>query len=85
MQRISNPEVHNGLGQPVAYKLTPHASPTPLAGEASSIASRAGFATQNLWVTPYVPEERRAAGEHPNQHEAEQVAQVLEQQLKAQR
>ncbi len=23
----------------------------------------------NLWVTPYEREERRAAGEHPNQHE----------------
>ena len=66
--RISNPGVRNRLGQPVAYKLTPGASPTLLAGEGSSIAARAGFATQNLWVTPYAPDERRAAGDHPNQH-----------------
>ncbi|MEY2405467.1 MAG: primary-amine oxidase, partial [Acidimicrobiaceae bacterium] len=25
------------------------------------------FATANLWVTPYRPDERRAAGDHPNQ------------------
>ncbi len=66
--RISNPGVRNRLGQPVAYKLTPGASPTLLAGEGASIAARAGFATQNLWVTPYAPDERRAAGDHPNQH-----------------
>ena len=26
------------------------------------------FATRNLWVTPFSPDERRAAGDHPNQH-----------------
>jgi len=66
--KVTNPTVPNGLGQPVAYKLTPGASPTLLAGEGSSIAARAGFATQNLWVTPYAPDERRAAGDYPNQH-----------------
>src|SRR5207237_5765856 len=30
---------------------------------------RAGFARHNLWATPYQPDERRAAGEYPNQHE----------------
>jgi primary-amine oxidase len=52
----------------VAYKLVPGAIPTLLADPASSIGRRAGFATENLWVTPYAPEERRAAGDHPNQH-----------------
>jgi len=66
--RISNPEVRNSVGQPVAYKLIPGATPTLLAREGSSIAARAGFATHNLWVTPYAPEERRAAGDYPNQH-----------------
>ena len=37
-------------------------------GRRSSIAARAGFATRNLWVTPYDPDERRAAGDFPNQH-----------------
>ncbi len=29
---------------------------------------RAAFASHNLWVTPFDPEERRAAGDYPNQH-----------------
>jgi primary-amine oxidase len=65
---IVNPEVRNGLGQPVAYKLTTGATPTLLARDGSSIAARAGFATRNLWVTPYSDDERRAAGDYPNQH-----------------
>jgi primary-amine oxidase len=66
--KVVNPEVRNGLGEPVAFKLVPGSSPTLLGGGGSSIAARAGFATQNLWVTPYAPDERRAAGDHPNQH-----------------
>jgi primary-amine oxidase len=66
--RISNPAVRNRLGQPVAYALVPGGPPTLLAGDGSSIAARAAFATQNLWVTPYAPDEGRAAGDHPNQH-----------------
>jgi primary-amine oxidase len=68
--RIVNPHVTNGLGQPVAYKLVPTMStPTLLAQPDSSVGRRAGFARQNLWVTPYARDERRGAGEHPNQHE----------------
>ena len=66
--KIVNPSVRNALGEPVAYKLTPGPAPTLLAGAGSSIAARARFATQNLWVTPYAAAERRAAGNHPNQH-----------------
>jgi primary-amine oxidase len=66
--KVSNPAVRNGLGQPVAYKLNPHMStPTLLAGAESSVARRATFARHNLWVTPYAPDERRPAGEYPNQ------------------
>ncbi|MGI8661898.1 MAG: primary-amine oxidase [Acidimicrobiales bacterium] len=65
--KVSNPLVRNGLGQPVAYKLVPGPTPTMLAASGSSVAKRAGFARHNLWVTPYAPRERRAAGEHPNQ------------------
>jgi primary-amine oxidase len=63
-----NPAVRNGLGRPVAYRLLPRPTPTLLAGEGSGIAARAGFATRNLWVTPYDPDQRRAAGDFPNQH-----------------
>ena len=67
--RVSNPHVHNGLGQPVAYQLVPTTStPTLLARPESSVAQRAGFARHNLWATPYARDERRAAGELPNQH-----------------
>lgn len=67
--RIANPGVRNGLGQPVAYKLVPTmTTPTMLAAPDSPVGRRAGFARHNLWVTPYAREERRAAGEYPNQH-----------------
>jgi primary-amine oxidase len=66
--RFVNPGSVNGLGRPVAYKLVPGPTPTLLAQPDSSIGRRAGFARHNLWVTPYAPEERRAAGDYPNQH-----------------
>jgi primary-amine oxidase len=44
-------------------------TPTMFARPESSVGKRAGFARHNLWVTPYAPEERRAAGEYPNQHD----------------
>jgi hypothetical protein len=44
------------------------ATPTLMAHPDSPIGRRAGFAQHNLWVTPYEPDERRAAGEYPNQH-----------------
>lgn len=67
--RVSNPAVRNGLGGSTGYTLTPIMStPTLLARPESSVAQRAGFARHNVWVTPYEPGERRAAGEFPNQH-----------------
>jgi primary-amine oxidase len=67
--RIVNPNVRNGLGQPTAYKLIPTMStPTMLAHPDSPVGKRAAFAQHNLWVTPYTADERRAAGEYPNQH-----------------
>jgi primary-amine oxidase len=67
--RIVNPKARNGLGQPTAYKLVPTMStPTMMAHPDSPVGKRAAFAQHNLWVTPYAPEERRAAGEYPNQH-----------------
>ncbi len=66
--KIVNPASENRLGIPVSYKLVPGSTPTLLANPDSSVAKRAGFATRNLWVTPYAPDERRAAGDYPNQH-----------------
>lgn len=59
----------NRLGQPTAYKLLPGATPTLIAHPSSSVGRRAAFATRNLWVTPYRADERRAAGDYPNQHQ----------------
>ncbi len=66
--RIANRSSHNGLGQPTAYKLLPGSTPTLLADPSSSVGRRAAFASHNLWVTPFDAEERRAAGDYPNQH-----------------
>ncbi|HEY3142928.1 MAG TPA: primary-amine oxidase, partial [Acidimicrobiales bacterium] len=66
--RITSTSRRNQLDQPTGYKLVPAATPRLLADPDSSIGRRAGFALHNLWVTPYEPGERRAAGDHPNQH-----------------
>jgi primary-amine oxidase len=66
--RIANRSHHNALGAPTAYKLLPGATPTLLADPSSSVGRRAAFASHNLWVTPFDEEERRAAGDYPNQH-----------------
>ena len=66
--KVVNPGRTNRLGEPVGYKLIPGSTPTLLALPDSSIGRRATFATKNLWVTPYAPDEMRAAGEYPNQH-----------------
>jgi primary-amine oxidase len=66
--RIANRSRRNWVGQPTAYKLLPGATPTLLADPSSSVGRRAAFASHNLWVTPFDPEERRAAGDYPNQH-----------------
>ncbi|MFC4049920.1 primary-amine oxidase [Actinomadura syzygii] len=65
---VSNSGSCNRLGQPVGYKLTPHASPTLFAHPDSAVAKRAAFATRHLWVTRYHPDERYPAGDYPNQH-----------------
>jgi primary-amine oxidase len=65
---VVNPAVRNAAGDPVAFALVPGPTPTLLAAPDSSIGLRAGFATSNLWVTPYAPTERWAAGDYPNQH-----------------
>jgi primary-amine oxidase len=66
--KVVNPSSTNWLDQPVGYKLVPTMStPTLLADPGSSVGRRAAFATHNLWVTPYSRDERRAAGDYPNQ------------------
>lgn len=65
---VVNPAKTNRLGQPVGYALHPEGQPTLLADDSSSIAQRATFATEHLWVTAYDPAERYPAGDFVNQH-----------------
>jgi primary-amine oxidase len=68
--KVVNPSSLNACGEPVGYKLVPMAAGAAplLADPSAAIAARAGFATKALWVTPFDPAERRAAGDFPNQH-----------------
>src|SRR5258708_12912760 len=58
----------NRFGRPVGYTLYPEATPVLLAGPASSVRARAGFAAFHLWVTRYDPSQRYPAGDFVNQH-----------------
>jgi primary-amine oxidase len=67
--RITSSQARNKFGHPTSYQLMPTmTTPTLFADPESPVGKRARFATRNLWVTPYAPDERRAAGEFPNQH-----------------
>ena len=66
--KVVNPDVKNSLGDPVAYQLVPGENTLPFWQPAASVAKRATFASKNLWVTPYSPQENFPAGDYPNQH-----------------
>ena len=65
--KIVNHASLNACGEPVAYTLLPQPSAPLLAQDTAPITARATFATRHLWVTPARPDERRPAGEFPNQ------------------
>lgn len=65
--KVVNPHAENGLGQKVAYKLEPGGNAGCFVHPGSSVAKRAGFITGHVWVTPYDPSQRFAAGDYPNQ------------------
>jgi primary-amine oxidase len=66
--RVVNPSKKNRLGRPVGYRLVPGENCPAFAHADSPIMRRAGFTQNHVWVTPYTPQERYAAGEYPNQH-----------------
>ena len=67
--KVVNPAVRNAVGEPVGYKLIPGATPTLLAaGRARASRKRAGFATAQPVGHAVRADERRAAGDYPNQH-----------------
>ncbi|MDL9981290.1 primary-amine oxidase [Microbacterium candidum] len=64
---IVNTEKTNVVGEPVAYTLFPEGQPTLAMADDSSIARRAAFATEHLWVTRFDDDERYPAGDFVNQ------------------
>lgn len=66
--RVTNPNRRNELGAPVAYRLEPHGNVGLFHQSDSPILQRAKFAEHHLWVTPFRPEERYAAGDYPAQN-----------------
>ncbi|HFF3624622.1 primary-amine oxidase [Legionella pneumophila] len=65
--KIFNPNSVNGIGTAPAYKLELPETPLLLADEESYIYKRGGFASKQVWVTQYDPQEKYAAGDYPNQ------------------
>lgn len=65
---IVNTQTTNRTGAPVGYMLYPQPSPSLLADAAAAITSRATFATKELWVTKYDPDELYPAGDYVNQN-----------------
>jgi primary-amine oxidase len=68
--RVVNPSKKNRLGRPVGYRLVPGENCPPFVQPDAAVMRRAGFTSNHVWVTPYDPKERYAAGEYPNQHPA---------------
>ena len=66
--KIANPGKKNRHGKPVSYRLIPGENSPAMAHADSGLMRRAAFTSSNLWVTPFNPEERFAAGDYPNQH-----------------
>jgi primary-amine oxidase len=58
-------------GKPTGYKLVPFtkgpAQPVLLVNPSSAVSQKGKFATANLWVTPYHPDERFPAGNYTPQ------------------
>jgi Cu2+-containing amine oxidase len=55
------------LGYPVGYEIAPGHNAISLMSDDDYPQRRAGFVDHQLWVTPYRPEERYAAGDYPTQ------------------
>lgn len=65
--RVINPNVVGPLGYPVSYQLRAKTNAISLLNRDDFPQRRAGFTNFHLWVTPYNPRERYAAGTYPNQ------------------
>ena len=65
--RVINPNIVGPLGYPVSYQLRAKTNAISLLSRDDFPQRRAGFTNFHLWVTPYNPRERYAAGMYPNQ------------------
>ncbi len=65
---VTSADTETALGSRPAYKIEPGAYTSPLWREGSQQASRGGFATKQLWATPFAPQERYAAGTYVPQN-----------------
>ena len=65
--KVVNPSSLNALGEPVGYRLIPGDNSYPMASPNAWWRKRAGFVNYHVWVTPYDPAEKYAAGDYPNQ------------------
>jgi primary-amine oxidase len=66
MWHVMNMHKKNSVGYPVSYMIHPAGNALPIVEDDVPL-SRAQFANHHLWVTPYEPSERYAAGDYPNQ------------------
>lgn len=64
---VFHPQRKNRIGHYMGYILEPGPNVHAQAKPDSDLFKRAGFVRHNLWVTPYHPEERHAAGHYPSQ------------------
>ncbi len=65
---IANEGIRNAHGRPVAYQLVPGPSTLPPLQPDAPAMARAGFATKQLWVTAFDPDQLHAAGSYPFRH-----------------
>ena len=65
---IASADTTSALGAAPAYKLEPGSWTPPLWHDGSQQGDRGGFATKQLWATPFQPGERYAAGEYVAQN-----------------
>jgi primary-amine oxidase len=70
--RIVNRERCTKLGHHPGYRLLAHSALRTPAHERSQVGQRAGFVTNDIWVTPTRPDERWPAGDYVNQSPAGQ-------------
>lgn len=69
---ITSSAQRNSLAAPTSYMLMPVSNAAFAPGMDAEISREAGFATHHFWVTQYDPDQLYAAGNYPNQGQADQ-------------